>query len=110
MSGVNQTTPFANGTFHFIVGGYGDTVTITSVTNDLTFSVTSSGASALTAPTQSQRYATSNQQDGLGQTAAGASPNVTHGITSSNYTTIMSGADVQKAAIAVVRHRAQVIQ
>ena len=102
-SGVNQTTPFAHGTYasgqNDGAGGGNPSLAITSAANNMTMNTVSvDSGGAPTAPTQTSRFAFN---DGLyavgtgGSTAAGAAT-VTHAWTVGNYATwTASGADFQ---------------
>ena len=82
-TGVDQTTPFQNGTFNTSGTGPTGDVTITSATGNLTFAVISceSGATP-TAPTQTQvRADNAGFQIGIGSSRADGAATVNHAFT-----------------------------
>jgi hypothetical protein len=96
--GVDQTTPANNGTFATASSGTTRSLSITSVSGDLTLDTAVSSAGALSAPTQTQRWSGST---GAGSTGPGTGT-TTHTWTCPDNYSAQSGANFNQASAAAV--------
>lgn len=99
-TGVDQTTPFTNGTFNNTDGSNNGTVTVSSATGDMTVAIgcAANGPGTITTATQTERWnGDTGSTRGAGSTAPGAATNVHNFTAGAGNATCTSGCNIKQA-------------